>query len=561
MDKVKATLSNVFGTVKGKWTSFDKKIKIIIIAVFAVVLISLIVVIALTSATRYGVLYTGASQTETAEIITVLQSELGVSDVKFNANGEILVPENQVESLRAQLSVKGYPKSTFNYDIWDSSVGLFSTDFDKRVKEKQQLQENLRATLCMYDGVESAVVILNIPDTNDYVISNTKEEAGASVVLTLSKALSNESINGIYNLVKTAVKGLKSENITVTDSTGALLKTEDVSEKIEEVDEEELYYTRLNFQNSIVDILENNLSNLFDGVFDDFKVGVDVQLNYDDEFSQKTEYTPSVDEEGNRGGMVDEESYISAGGGTALEGGLVGTTVDSDISPDYPTFEIGEGDEFYYETQKNIHYLVNEEIKQIEKNGYSYDNISASVVVDASDLTQAEIENWQRLIATAIGTTSDKVTFIAHNFALDSTTGNPSGGGLGGDSVIINQRQQTLVFVIIALGVILIVLLIIALTSAGSNKRRAKAKAAAAAAAGTGTAPDPTAVSESFDIQSTSETNRSSRDVDVYEFQSLSESDSELSREGMLKKEIRDFSKANPEIVAQLIRTWMKNDE
>ncbi len=561
MDKVKATLSNVFGTVKGKWTSFDKKIKIIIIAVFAVVLISLIVVIALTSATRYGVLYTGASQTETAEIITVLQSELGVSDVKFNANGEILVPENQVESLRAQLSVKGYPKSTFNYDIWDSSVGLFSTDFDKRVKEKQQLQENLRATLCMYDGVESAVVILNIPDTNDYVISNTKEEAGASVVLTLNKALSNESINGIYNLVKTAVKGLKSENITVTDSTGALLKTEDVSEKIEEVDEEELYYTRLNFQNSIVDILENNLSNLFDGVFDDFKVGVDVQLNYDDEFSQKTEYTPSVDEEGNRGGMVDEESYISAGGGTALEGGLVGTTVDSDISPDYPTFEIGEGDEFYYETQKNIHYLVNEEIKQIEKNGYSYDNISASVVVDASDLTQAEIENWQRLIATAIGTTSDKVTFIAHNFALDSTTGNPNGGGLGGDSVIINQRQQTLVFIIIALGVILIVLLIIALTSAGSNKRRAKAKAAAAAAAGTGTAPDPTAVSESFDIQSTSETHRSSHDVDVYEFQSLSENDSELSREGMLKKEIRDFSKANPEIVAQLIRTWMKNDE
>lgn len=561
MDKVKTTLSNVFGTVKGKWTSFDKKIKIVIIAVFAVVVVALIVVIALNSITRYDVLYSGASQEETTEIITVLQSELGVADVKFNASGEILVPADQVESLRAQLSVKGYPKSTFNYDIWDSSVGLFSTDFDKRVKEKQQLQENLRATLCMFDGVDSAVVILNIPDTNDYVISNTKEEAGASVVLTLSKTLSVDSINGIYNLVKTAVKGLKSENITVTDSTGVLLKTEVVTDKIEEVDEEELYYTRLNFQNSIVDILENNLSNLFDGVFDDFKVGVDVQLNYDDEVSQKTEYTPSVDEEGNRGGMVDEESYISAGGGTALEGGLVGTTVDSDISPDYPTFEIGEGDEFYYETQKNIHYLVNEEIKQIEKNGYSYDNISASVVVDASDLTQAEIENWQRLIATAIGTTTDKVTFIAHNFALDSTGGNQGGSALGGDSVIINQRQQTLVFVIIALGVILIILLIIALTSAGSNKRRAKAKAAAAAVAGTGTAPEATAVSESFDIQSSPEPRRSSNEVDVYEFQSLSENDSELSREGMLKKEIRDFSKANPEIVAQLIRTWMKNDE
>ena len=47
---------------------------------------------------------------------------------------------------------------------------------------------------------------------------------------------------------------------------------------------------------------------------------------------------------------------------------------------------------------------------------------------------------------------------------------------------------------------------------------------------------------------------------DNYELQSLTEN-SEESREAMLKKEIRDFSKTNPEIVAQLIRTWLKSDE
>ena len=45
-----------------------------------------------------------------------------------------------------------------------------------------------------------------------------------------------------------------------------------------------------------------------------------------------------------------------------------------------------------------------------------------------------------------------------------------------------------------------------------------------------------------------------------YELQSLT-SGTEETREAMLKKEIRDFSKTNPEIVAQLIRTWLKNDE
>ena len=45
-----------------------------------------------------------------------------------------------------------------------------------------------------------------------------------------------------------------------------------------------------------------------------------------------------------------------------------------------------------------------------------------------------------------------------------------------------------------------------------------------------------------------------------FELQSLSEGD-DNSRDAVLKREIRDFSKANPEIVAQLIRTWMKGDE
>ena len=46
-----------------------------------------------------------------------------------------------------------------------------------------------------------------------------------------------------------------------------------------------------------------------------------------------------------------------------------------------------------------------------------------------------------------------------------------------------------------------------------------------------------------------------------FEIQSLSGDENEASRDALLKKEIRDFSTSNPEIVAQLIRTWMKGDE
>ena len=560
MDKVKDILGKILNAVKTRWEALNKTIRIIIIAVASVIVVSLIVLIIINSITHYAVLYSGASPEETAEVIALLQGELGETDVRIDNNGDILVPANRLETLRAQLSVKGYPKTTFNYNVWDSGIGMFSTESDKRVKEKQQLQENLRATLAMYDGVDSAVVILNIPKEDNYVIASRKEESSVSVLLNLNHALSVSTIEGIYNLIRTSVPNLKQENITVTDGKGELLTTEKVASALEDEDETVLFYKRLEFQNTLIEILNDKLGDLLKKVFPDYRIGVDVRLNYDPTVKQITEYTPSVDSEGTRGGMVQNEKYVSAGGGNAEEGGLVGTTVNADISPDYPTLRIGDGDEFYYETQKEINYLVNEAITQIEKDGYSYDNISASVIVDGDpeNFTQANIEDWEKLIADAIGTSTDKVSFIPTNFTLDRT-----GDSAGDGGVIVQGSNNTLVFIIIALGIMLIVLLVTALVAAGSNKKRMKARRAAAVAASSASSPAAANLSNYEEDDMGRRTMRPEESDDGYEFeiQSLSGEEDESSRDALLKKEIRDFSTSNPEIVAQLIRNWIKGEE
>ena len=534
MDKFKETFGKFRETVKTKWTDMGKKGHIIFFSVLGVIVVSLAVTIILASKTDYAVLYSNASAEERAEVLSIVNG-LGATEVTVDDNGDILVPKDEVEQLRVQLSMQGYPKSTFNYDIWDNGVDMFSTDSDKRIKEIQQLQENLRATLAMFDGVDSAIVILTIPEDDNYVIGGTNEEAGASVVLQLEKELSNETIKGIYNLIRTAVPGgLKEENITVTDGSGNLLSYEDMPILNEMTDDEEiqLYYKRLELQNSITSILKEKLDSIFDGVFPDFRVGVDVQLNYDGEKKQKTEYTPSVDEEGNRGGMVDKETAVSAGGGNAAEGGLVGTTVDADISPDYPTLQVGEGDEFYYEWQREIDYLVNEEITQIEKDGYSYDNISATVVVDATGLSQAEIEDWESAIATAIGADFAKVTFKAYPFRLDRTGGG-IGDGIGGDgTVVVQGTRNTLIFVIISLGVLLVILLIIALVASGSSKKRAKARREGAMAVTLRPAESTYIEDDEEEMQRRAYEEAAAE----MEIQSLT----------ILKKEISEFSKQNP---------------
>ena len=560
MDKVKEILGKITSAIKTRWEALNKTIRIIIIAVASVIVVSLIVLIIINSITHYAVLYSGASPEETAEVISLLQGDLGETDVRIDNNGDIFVPANRLETLRAQLSVRGYPKTTFNYNIWDSGIGMFSTESDKRVKEKQQLQENLRATLAMYDGVDSAVVILNIPADDNYVIASRKEESSASVLLNLSHALSVSTIEGIYNLIRTSVPNLKQENITVTDGKGELLTTDKVASALEDEDETVLFYKRLEFQNTLIEILNDKLGDLLKKVFPDYRIGVDVRLNYDPTVKQITEYTPSVDSEGNRGGMVQDEKYVSAGGGNAEEGGLVGTTVNADISPDYPTLRIGDGDEFYYETQKEIHYLVNEAITQIEKDGYSYDNISASVIVDGDpeNFSQANIEDWEKLIADAIGTSTDKVSFIPTNFTLDRT-----GESAGDGGIIVQGGNNTLVFIIIALGIMLIVLLVTALVAAGSNKKRMKARRAAAVAASSASSPSAANLSNYEEDDMGRRAARPEEVDDSYEFeiQSLSGEEDESSRDALLKKEIRDFSTSNPEIVAQLIRNWIKGEE
>ena len=323
----------------------------------------------------------------------------------------------------------------------------------------------------------------------------------------------------------------------------------------------QLYYKRLEYQQKLQNILKEELSGMFDGVYKKFNVGVNLILNYNDEVKESTEYTPSVDEEGNRGGMVSNETYEATSGGTALEGGVVGTTVDSDISPDYPTVTADAGDEFYYRSAKTINYLVNEEKTQIAKDGYSIENLSASVIVDGPTMTEAEVEAWQKLIASAIGAKPENVSFVSTTWSLENSN------DIGGGTFVVNNNRNTLIFIIIALGALLIILLILALMTAGSKKRRNIKAQRQAIAQGMvsvqGGSSDSISMSGDGAVTGVETTGAvsGSQPFDPADLPSLNDQEANETREVVLKREIRDFSKNNPEIVAQLIRSWMKNEE
>ncbi|EKC77694.1 Ribonuclease III, partial [human gut metagenome] len=90
-------------------------------------------------------------------------------------------------------------------------------------------------------------------------------------------------------------------------------------------------------------------------------------------------------------------------GGIGSLSGVVGTTSNSDISPNYPTIK-GDGDnQYYYQNSITVKRLVNTEIRQLEKNGYSVDKITAAVTVDQINMLEADKEQLREVIAFAIG--------------------------------------------------------------------------------------------------------------------------------------------------------------
>lgn len=560
MDKAKNIFLKAGNFVKSKASSLSKKSIIGILAVTAAVIVSIVVLSIIFGQTRYKVLFTGVSSTEAREILSYATETVGLSasDIRIDEKNNILVNEKKVEEARVALSMAKYPTTGYNYDIWNNGVTLFSSKLEMRELQRQQLESKLADTLRCFDNVESAVVNLTIPEDDSYVLSTSAKESSAGIALRLRGNLKAEAIDGMYNLVATSVPGLKRTNIAITDQTGAQLSPEMTSSAAaEEAERIQIEYQRMTYLQKMKEQYEQDIKTVLSNIFDDINVSVGLILNFDKQVTELISYTgPNRDENGNMMGIISDETFKNAFGGIAKEGGVVGTFINSDISPDYPTLTVGEGDQFYSETSRVLNYLVDEKKSQIEKSGASIDHLSAGIVVKSNNtFTNDEEEKWRKTIADAIGT---DIAFVSIRTAPFIETTNPSIGSDSFGITNISGESMALLAIIIVLGIILIVLLILALNAPGSRKKRRAVNASVKGAPSTAGAKAG-ANGEEFDFEKV-ENASPVMDSSEFELASLSDETTET-REEALKREIKDFSKNNPEIVAQLIRTWIRGEE
>lgn len=553
-------IKSVVTTVKTKWTDASKMAKILVISIPIVVIAIIIVLCIILNNTgkNTAVLFSGLSNSEAGEIASAIQALDGAPEVTVNAKGDVIVPAERADSIRMQMWAQGYPKSTTNYDIWDNGVDLWSTDMDKREIKRQQLETRLGSTISSMDKIQAATVNLTLPETSNYVISTEKGDSQCAVFLQLrsdAEPLTNAEVRAIYRGVTTSVEGLTNENVSVMDS--KMNSYEWVDPELDNVDDDEdksgvdVARKRLEFEREFVQVLKDGLGEMFTKMYGEngFAFNVSARLNYDAKDVESTQYQPA---DGTNAGVINHQDQVNEGGKLDEDGGVVGVTPNADTSPNYPTITgLEDGQTFYY-NKNEIQYSVSNIKETVKKDGYSIDALTVGLVVNQTNMTQAEREALQSIVANAAGTTLDYVSVYNLPFSLDGT--NPGISGDGNVQIItprVDTFRDVLLYVVVGLGVLLLILLVVTLFMGHSRKKKIRRRqevafAAAAqggAAAGGANAQEPEQPEE----------------VD-FNIASLTEEAAKESRETILKREISDFSKTNPEIVAQIIKNMMKDN-
>lgn len=544
-------IKKITTVVKEKWSGFSRPVKIMIAAIPVVIIAIIILLVILLNRKDTSVLYTGLTTEEAVEIVSAIES-LGIEGASASG-GTVTVPAEQQDMLRMQLAVQGYPKNSTNYDIWNNGINLWTTQNQVNEVARQQREANIAATIRQLTAVRTCTVNLDIPETKEYTINPDKKPPSCGIMLTLNgkNELTNNEVRAIFEITSNSVEGLTYDNISLADTEGRTYRyISKEEEEAEGVDESGVPVARkrFEFQHAMQEALLNELKVFLEPIYGDngYSVNVNARLNFDGRKGESVTYEPSPDSE-NNSGVLDTKRWINTRLGLTEDGDLVGVTPNGDLSPDYPTYVGDLEDSGYYYQMSEDQYDVSYIKEEFEKDGYEIENLSVALAVNTDTMSETMREATVEMMANAAGTTVDKVSVLATPFIIP----NPD-RGIGPDINITTHPadplRQMLLILVIALGVILVILLIVSLFISKSRKKKIRRRqelaiaAAQAAAADNNVAIGDTPAEVDFNITS------------------LTEEAGKESRETILKREIAEFARTSPDIVASIIRNMLRDE-
>ena len=543
-------LKGLWEKVKDFFKNMSKKLRIILAAALAVILIAIVVTAILLSGKKeYVALYQDMTPSEIQEVTTYLQNS-GFTDYQ-TVSGAIMVPSGQYSSLIAQLAQQGYPKDGSLYGSYWDHVGAMSTNSERQQAYLIATQEKLETNIRTMNGVLDADVIITPGEDRTYVLEDISTETKASVKVSLRSGymLTDQQAKGIRTMVSHAWSGMTIDDVAILDDIGNTYTDTRANAGT-------LIELKRQLEESQSNYLRTQIKHLLDPLYGAENVNVSVTATVDvsERYQESTTYHQPEGSYEN-GGLIGHEigTFALTRDGYQLVGGVPGTTPNSDI----PTYveDIAQGVEdedgvvASYERDNNL-----DELKEQVKVAPTVTDVAVAVTINESANPEAgvDIEELRHHVAVAANirgeNLADWVSILIAPFPVPEVPA-PAAGLI---------PPEILPFVIIGVAaLVLIIVLVVVILSIRRKKKKQQeeedqriiqeqlgelGESGMLAELGivppmgeNGEAPPPTSGADIMDINT------------------------EKSME--LRKSIRQFVQNNPEVAALMLKTWLRGGD
>ncbi|MCI8817596.1 MAG: hypothetical protein HFG04_00385 [Oscillibacter sp.] len=535
----------LFDKTKERLKSVSKKIWIAIAAVLVVLIVAIAMALTLNQ-TEYAVLVTQVSDTEASKILNFL-SEQGVTNYKVEDGNTVLVPAGQESALKARILMADL-NQTGNY--YTENLSAFSTNEERLAVEKTALELKIAGVIRNFPNVVDATVNITPGENRAYILdSNNVIQASAGVILTMveGEMLTEEQAASIQQFISNSVQGLEIESVSISDTAGNIYLTGDALNG-------DASAMKIQLQQAWENRTNTNIKKVLDPIFgeDNVKVAVTCEVEVDRITEQRTEIRLPEGAEDGRGIVSSERgSYYVGRPEEGLPGGVVGTESNSDLVEAVEAGALPQNGDTMIAGDKQIDYENSRSEFQIDSIGAGrVTDCTVAVTINSRTAGDFDVEDIRRHVARAAKIQGEldpvtgeeildsKISVLAMEF-YDPNVGLQPGLEPGG---FFEEHMWIVIAAGVGLLLFIILLTVILLLRRKKRKqqqeqeeRERRDMEAMMAAAGLG------------------ENGEAAAGADVMEL--------EMERSMELRKDIRQFASDNPEIAAQMIKTWLKGGD
>lgn len=487
----------------------------------------------------------------------------------------ILVPADKAAELRLQLAAAGLPKSgRLGFEIFDKT-NFGTTDFAEQINYHRAIEGELERSVMSLAAVEGARVHVTFPKDSIYLEQRQPAKASVMLKLRIGAKLSPQNILAITHLTASAVEGLFPEAVSVLDMNGNLLNRPRKSATDGSDSSELVLEYKQKAERDLLLKINGTLEPLLGA--DKYRTGVSLECDVMSGEQSEETYDPT------KSVMVTSQR-TEDGQNSAIASGVPGTA----SSLPRPTSRPATGGAGSNRRTENIAYQSSRLVKHLKLPAGSIKRVSVSVLLDQS----VRFEKGKRILEPPspekLKVVKDLVTGIAgivpergdqiivETFPFESTLNfqpqTPSLPGPGPSNGLewappwLKDFLQHKNFALIAGGagaglVVVLGALVFLLRRSGKKKtaiEMAKAVAAGQADAKGIEAPrDLKLALEAKLVEQAEQKEAQNRDL----LNALKLPPVNTKKTEVLVKHIAAETKKDPQVMAQVIRSWLNNPD